>query len=146
MSAGYHIKAHAPQAMLVVQLEGFFSCEEIESLRHDLRQAIHDLRAPPGDHVSLFDIRKCKIQSQDIVSAFREMSATKGVTARRLAIVVGDSLMRMQLGRIIGPERNASYFDDVDAAKRWLLKTGDLNSGAMKSEIRLGALSDQMHR
>lgn len=120
MSAGYRIETDAAQAMLTVTLEGFFSCEEIESLRRDLRLAIRSLGARPGSHVSLFDIRKCKIQSQDVVSAFKEMSDARRIAARKLAVVAGDSLMRMQLGRIIGSERQASYFDNVSAARRWL--------------------------
>jgi hypothetical protein len=147
MSAGYQIETDPLQAMLIVTLEGFFSLEEIESLRHDLRRVIPGLRVPSGYHVSLFDIRKCKIQSQDIVSAFREMGAANGTVARRLAIVVGDSLMRMQLHRIVGPERSASYFDNVYAAKRWLAAAGNENgvvtASSGSNEARLSSLGKQ---
>ena len=50
------------------------------------------------------------------------MSDTDGIVARRLAVVVGDSLMRMQLRRMIGPERNAKTFDNIISARQWLIE------------------------
>jgi hypothetical protein len=133
MNSGYNIEIDHSRALLSVTLNGFFAYDQVESLRGDLRVAIRQLQCKPGSHVSLFDIRGCKIQSQEVVSAFRSMSDTDRIVARRLAIVVGDSLMRMQLRRMIGPERDAKTFDDAASARRWLTE-GLPKSGSSASQ------------
>ncbi|HVF93462.1 MAG TPA: hypothetical protein VM900_04025 [Sphingomonas sp.] len=103
-------------------MTGFLSADQIDELRAGLVQAIASLNCPRGTHRSIFDIRACKIQSQDIVQALRGMSETRGAVAQRLAIVVGESLMRMQLRRIVSDKRLARTFDDVRSAEAWVLE------------------------
>ena len=112
--------------LLSVQLLGFFSIEQMAVLRTELASAIDRLDRGPGKHMSIYDISECKIQSQDVVNAFRSMSDAKHVGARRLAVVTGGSLMRMQLSRIL-VGRDTRVFNDKEDARRWLLSPETAN-------------------
>ena len=119
MPASYKIEQKPADALLQVTLTGFFSAADVKKLSSDLLAAIESLPCPPGTHLALYDIRDCKIQAQDIVRSFRTMSDTKGIVARRIAVVAGKSLMRMQLPRIV-VDRDARWFDDIPEAAAWL--------------------------
>ncbi len=121
MSQSYCIEPDFAAGLLSVTLHGFFSIDNVASMRFDLRAGIKELMRRPGDHVSLYDIRECKIQSQEVVSALRAMSDAKGVVARRVAVVTGSSLMRRQLPRIL-VDREARFFQDLEGAREWLLE------------------------
>jgi hypothetical protein len=120
MSASYSVNPERENNLLVVTLYGFFSVEDIALLRADLLRGIESLGCRPGQHLALHDIRDCKIQSQEVVNALRAMSDEKHVVARRLAIVAGNSLMRMQLKRIL-VGRDCRIFEDLGWARHWLL-------------------------
>ena len=122
MDASYQIVIEPSRDLMRVTLTGFFTIDQIQALRAGLVAALASLSCPPGTHRSIFDIRACKIQSQEIVQALRSMSESKGITAQRLAIVAGTSLMRMQLRRIISQDRLARTFDDVRSAENWVLE------------------------
>jgi hypothetical protein len=60
------------------------------------------------------------IQSHDVVDAFREMLAAPDYRSRRLAFVVGYTLVRSQAIRAVG-SREAGWFSDSETAEAWLL-------------------------
>lgn len=120
MSASYSVRIEPENNLLVATLFGFFSVEDMTSFRNDLLSGIEGLKCRPGQHLALHDIRDCKIQSQEVVNALRAMSDEKHVVARRLAVVAGDSLMRMQLNRIL-VGRDSRVFKDLVSARHWLL-------------------------
>jgi hypothetical protein len=61
-----------------------------------------------------------KIQSQDSVESFKHVLNNPKFASRRLAIVVAQSLARMQIKRAAS-EREAQYFDSIEGAEAWLL-------------------------
>ena len=78
------------------------------------------LRCGRNEHVTLVDIRAMKIQAQEMVSAFRAMIVAPETRARRLALVVGNSTVRMQVRRlVVSPD--IACFDEPTAAEFWLL-------------------------
>lgn len=119
MSTHYHIELNPDLDLLQVTLLGFFEPDDIAALRLDLIGAIASLRCPAGEHLSLYDVRECKIQSQQVVQAFRAMSDRRGLVARRIAVVTGSSLMKMQIPRIL-VDRESACFDDPATARAWL--------------------------
>ncbi len=138
MTASYKIEVRPIEALLKVTLTGFFACSDVKRLKTDLLTAIDSLHCQRGTHFALYDIRECKIQSQEIVHALRTMSDAKGIVARRLAVVAGNSLMRMQLARIL-VDREAMWFDDLPQALLWLRSARALhpNSGASAAASHL---------
>jgi hypothetical protein len=61
-----------------------------------------------------------KIQSQDVVTAFREMLGDPEQRSRRLAFVASQTLARGQLIRALS-NREARCFEDAASAEAWLL-------------------------
>lgn len=121
MSASFRIVGHKTTGLLDVTLGGLFEYGDIQRLQTALIDEVGRLGCAPGTHRSIYDIRDCKIQSQDVVQRLRKLSDRPGRVACKLAIVVGPSLMRMQLRRIIGEERAMQTFDDRPAALSWVL-------------------------
>ncbi|WP_440843426.1 hypothetical protein [Sphingomonas sp. 22176] len=101
-------------------MSGFFAIEDIVRFVAARDQAHHLLKSAPNAHVTLVDIRGMKIQSQDSVESFRHVLNNPKFASRRLAIVVAQSLARLQIKRAAG-ERDARYFDSVEGAEAWLL-------------------------
>lgn len=65
------------------------------------------------------------IQPQNVVGIFQGIIAEPRFKARRIAFVVGGSLAKMQLRRILDG-RDTRYFDDRAAAETWLFEpSGD---------------------
>ena len=119
MSTHYRIEISPEMDLLHVTLLGFFEPDDISAMRLSLIDAIGSLRCSAGEHLALYDVRECKIQSQQVVQAFRAMSDRKGIVARRIALVTGRSLMKMQIPRIV-VDRESACFDDLTTAKAWL--------------------------
>lgn len=123
MNAAYTIDVNPRQRLMAVTLTGFLTWNVFVELRRDVAKAINQIGCPPGQHLALWDIKNAKIQSQDIVGGFRAMSDQSAVAARQIAVVAGQSLMRMQLRRLIGDERVFQTFDTVLEARTWLLRS-----------------------
>ena len=119
MNVNFQVETDPANDLLMVTLLGFLEPTDVKLLHHGIRQALGSLRCAPGRHVAMWDIRSCKIQSQEVVGMFRSMSDERGVAARRIAMVVGGSLMRMQLPRIL-IDRDLRSFDDIEPAIAWL--------------------------
>ena len=124
MDANFYVETHVPSDLLKVTLSGFLAVEEVEKLRRAILAGLNTLHCGRGCHLAIYDVRTCKIQPQDVVAMLQSMSGAKGVAARRIAVVVGDSLMRMQLPRILA-DRDARTFDDIPPAIAWLKNGAD---------------------
>ena len=110
MSASFVITSSPVTALLDVKFEGLFETEDLRRLRARLFKAIAGLRCASGEHRALYDVSGCKvppIQHQATVDELRRLSDRRGRVARRIAVVTGRSLMKMQLRRIVGGERSA---------------------------------------
>lgn len=119
MSAEYSIEVEPKRDLVRIRMGGFFTPEDIEGFLEVRRVAHRDLTCGPNRHVTINDIRDMKIQSQDIVDAFRDMLAAPAYRSRRLAFVVSPTLARTQLARTIAG-RNARCFEDFWSAESWL--------------------------
>ena len=108
--------------ILTFHAEGFFDEEGVTRLAEKKAAALRSLGGRPSDHVSIVDVTKCKIQSQEIVVAFASLIQDRTSASKRLAFVAGPGcLMRMQLRRMKGGEEVSRLFDDVASAKQWLM-------------------------
>lgn len=119
MSAEYSIEVEPSRDLVRIRMGGFFALEDIEGFLEVRRVAHRDLNCGPNRHVTLNDIRDMKIQSQEIVDAFREMLADPAYRSRRLAFVASPTLARTQLGRALA-SRDARCFEDFWSAEAWL--------------------------
>ena len=127
MSAQYQIDVEPKRNLVKIRMAGFFTERDIEGFLAARRLAHAKLRCGPNEHVTVNDIRDMKIQSQEIVEAFRTMLAEPEYRSRRLAFVVSPTLARTQVIRAIAG-RDARCFEDSWAAEAWLFYGDDVRA------------------
>lgn len=120
MDAAFSIDVDASKSLVRIAMSGFFSMDDIVRFVAARDRAHHLLQCRPNDHVTLVDIRGMKIQSQDSVESFKHVLNNPKFASKRLAIVVAQSLARMQIKRAANG-RDAHYFDSIEGAEAWLL-------------------------
>ena len=121
MSAEFTVDAEPMRDLIRIRMSGFFTQSDILAFLAARRDAHARLRCPANQHLTLNDLRDMKIQSQEMVDAFRAVLADPLYRSRRLAFVVGPTLARTQLMRAaIG--RDVRCFDDIWTAEAWLLQ------------------------
>lgn len=120
MSAEYSIVADPSKDLVRIRMSGFFAPADVEAFIAARQKAHAQLTCRRNAHLTLNDLREMKIQSQEVVDAFRTMLAAPEYRSRRLAFIVSSTLARSQLGRALGG-RDARCFEDAAEAERWLL-------------------------
>jgi hypothetical protein len=100
------------------------SPEDVGWIAEDVRAAILSLGDDAGQHRTLYDVRGVPVLPQDTTDmVLRSLRVdAPDLWARRLAFVVTTALTRRQARRIAEARPGASVFDDMDAARAWLLE------------------------
>ena len=119
MTSGYEIQLDPVRKLMTLTLSGFFDVQQVPKIADDIAAAIGRLNCPPNQHLTLVDVCDSKLQAQDTVAAFGAIIARPHLMARRLAVVVGSSLARMQVRRILLRD-DAQVFDSRTEARAWL--------------------------
>lgn len=119
MSAEFTVEAEPERDLIRIRMAGFFTRDDILAFLAARRDAHAKLRCATNQHITLNDLRDMKIQSQDMVDAFRAVLADPLYRSRRLAFVVSSTLARTQLMRAVAG-RDVKCFDDVWTAEAWL--------------------------
>jgi hypothetical protein len=127
MSANFHVEADPDRNLVRIKLSGFFSAEDVAGFLEARRIAHGTLRCGPNQHLTINDITDMKIQSQEIVTAFRDMLSAPDYRSRKLAFVTGPTLARSQLMRAL-VNRTARCFDDRRAAEAWLFSADEADA------------------
>jgi hypothetical protein len=120
MEASHSINVDPSTSTVTITVTGFFDQPALMRLVADREEAYKKLRCPPNQHVTLCDVSDCALQSQDMVAGFRQMIADPRRRSRRLAFVVGSSLARMQIRRMIAGRDDVLCFVDRNEAAAWL--------------------------
>jgi hypothetical protein len=124
MSADFSITVEPERDLVRIRMAGFFTREGIAEFVESRRIAHAQLTCARNQHVTVNDLRGMKIQSQEIVEAFREMLAEPSYRSRRLAFVVSPTLARTQLTRAVAG-RDVRFFEDSVLAEAWLFAADD---------------------
>jgi len=124
MQSEFNITVDPDRDLVRMTLRGFFEKADIERFLVARDKAHRELRCAPNQHATLVDIRDMKIQSQDIVAAFRNVLANPEHQSRRLAFVIASTLARMQVIRAVD-EREARYFGTMEEAEAWVLDSAE---------------------
>ena len=119
MSASHHIVIDRARRLVDLTLTGFFSVADAGLVIYEIREAILGLAGLPNTHCTLVDVREAALQPQDVVAAFAGQIADDRFRSRRLAFVVGSSVARMQVRRLIIRD-DVAGFEHRDEAERWL--------------------------
>jgi hypothetical protein len=102
-----------------VGLGGQLAVLDVTGLFEAERAAVASMHVKMGQHLMLIDARELGVQSQAVVRAMQDVLITHEA-ARRIALVVGGALLKMQTKRVMsGTEFR--IFDAIADAERWLL-------------------------
>jgi hypothetical protein len=114
----FSIDTDPKRRLIRISVSGMLTTEEVTELYRQEYEAIRAMGCPMGSQLVLVDLRECPLQLQDVVGAFqREMHSPN--KAKRLAMVTGGSLSRMQARRIMQRD-DAQLFDTMAEAETWL--------------------------
>lgn len=124
MAAVFDIAFDHTRGLMRITLGGFFGATEMADFVAAQAAAYRRMTTPRGQHVTLVDVRACKLQPQETVEAFRAILRDPAGQGRRLAFVTGASPVKMQIRRLL--ERDtARVFDDAESAETWLCAADD---------------------
>lgn len=115
----YVIKVEPDHKLMRLTMSGFFSVAEAQSLERDMQNATNDAGYREGGHLLLVDVSECVLQAQEVVAAFQMLLANRPQKARRIAVMTGGALARMQAKRVLERE-TMRIFDDCGEAEKWL--------------------------
>lgn len=119
----YSITVDTANKLLRVKLSGFLKPDEVKAFGNEVQVTVARLGYRSGEHSMLVDTCECSLQAQDVVAAFQRVISNAPIKSRRIAVVTGSSLSRMQTRRILVRDQ-AAMFDSAADAEHWLL-TGD---------------------
>ena len=128
MIAEFTIDVEPDAKLLKLTLAGFFDQDDVQRFAVEKAQAHARLGVPPHSHVTLVDVRECRIQTQEVATIFARVLRDSRYRAHRLAFVTAGSLAKMQVRRLIEGLPHARQFDDEAAARCWL--TDELRQAA----------------
>jgi hypothetical protein len=123
----YSIVTEPALKLIRADLSGFFTIEEVVAFGKDVQTASAAMGCRSGEHLLYVNTSACALQSQDVVAAFQALITNSPIKARRIALVTGSSLSRMQTRRILVRDQ-AMTFESGSEARAWLLmaaKTGE---------------------
>ena len=119
MSAQFTVRAEPARDLIRISMAGFFSRDDIQAF-YDARAIEHArLTCGPNQHLTLNDLSRLKVQSQEVVAAFQSLLAEPAYKSRKLAFVVDRTLAKSQLMRALNG-RDAKCFEDKAEAEKWL--------------------------
>jgi|UniRef100_UPI0035C96994 hypothetical protein len=128
MAATHDIRLDPVRKLLTLTLTGFFDVSQVAQIHAEIVGGIATLGCAPNRHLTLVDVSASKLQAQDSVAAFGAIIVDPRIMSRKLAMVVGSSLARMQVRRIL-LRADAECFDSVAAARLWLFSDGVVGCG-----------------
>jgi hypothetical protein len=101
-------------------IEGFLTTQEVEEWSREEQAAVVTLGCKSGEFLLLVDTSRCAIQSQEVVALFQHIIANSTYKSRRIAIMQGGSLTKMQTRRIVAGNDHIRHFAATDEAEAWL--------------------------
>ncbi len=121
MNDNFTIEADRAYGLVRIRMSGLFTLDDVRDF-YEARRRVHaELGLPKNEHLTLNDVRDLKILPQETLAAFCDMLADPDYHSRRLAFVVGPTLLRGQVARALDGRTNARCFGDVEEAEAWLL-------------------------
>lgn len=121
MNSKFSIVVDPLRNFIQIEMSGFYDQADIVAFEAARNEAHGQLRCGPNEHLTLVDIRRMLIQSQAAVASFKCILDDPVYASKYIAIVVSQTLARMQLQRAAAG-RDVMYFvDDLSAARQSLL-------------------------
>jgi hypothetical protein len=124
MHPGFSFEVDRRRNLIRFVLTGLFMPGDVSAFLEARRKAHAKLTCAPGQHVTLTDLRAIKILPQESVDAWTAHLTDPQTRVRRLAFLVGPTLVRSQLMRALAgrDSRHTRCFTDPAEAEAWLLE------------------------
>lgn len=129
----YEVVANLPEARVHARLSGFFSLDEVEAFGREEQDAARRVTLAWGWFDLLVDVSDGITQGQEVMGAFNGLLDQAEFKARRIALVVGSTLLRLQLRRVLASER-IGIFAEVEEGEAWLAATATAGAADSRSE------------
>jgi hypothetical protein len=124
MHPGFSFEVDGRRNLVKFVLTGLFMPEDVSAFLEARRSAHAELTCAPGEHVTLTDLRAIDILPKETVMVWSAHLADPQTRVRRLAFVVGPTLVRGQLARALAgrdPSHTRTFTDPADA-EAWLME------------------------
>jgi hypothetical protein len=128
ITAMYTIQSDPAQQLITVTMSGFLTVEEVQAFSDEEQGMVAALGWGSGEYLLLIRTEDATIQSQEVVAKFTDIVANSIYKAKRIAVVRGTSLTRLQTHRILSTRDNAAIFADGDEAEAWLFDDSPADS------------------
>lgn len=115
----YQITLTPQDHLIELVMSGFLSLEEVHCLFDEEQRRARDISPPDGGHGLLVDVTGLCLQSQDVFTLFQRLLNAAPCPARRIALLTGLSIARMQARRLSDSPRIATFRNRTDALA-WL--------------------------
>lgn len=115
----FEIKTEPGRRLVRLKLSGMLSEADVTELYRQEHAAILAMGCRLGEHLLLIDSTDNLLQTQSVIEAFKHQMA-KPSRAKRIAVVTGQSLSRMQARRLL-TEQPGRTFETMAEAEAWLL-------------------------
>lgn len=119
MDSNFSIDVDPARDLVRIEIGGFFTSDDLARFAEAWRAALARLRCPCNTHLTLVDTRAALICSQDMVGRWSTLAADPAFRSRRLAFVIGPTLVRQQLQRATAEVAARMFIDEVEA-EAWL--------------------------
>ncbi|WP_066483578.1 hypothetical protein [Sphingomonas sp. CCH13-B11] len=129
MNGHFSVDVDPARRLIKVKMGGFFSLDDVAGYHDAVHRATARAGGLPSQQRMICDISDMRIQTQDVVDAFRRVMGDPKYRQRKVGFVVASSLARMQLLRVIG-SRNAQCFATEAEAEDWVFQVEDSVSAA----------------
>ena len=125
MTPSHTINVDPGTRLLHLKLSGFFDEAAIRAFMADRAKAYARL-GDTGDHITLCDVSKCTIQSQESFDQFRALLMERSRWGRKMAFVVPrGSLAGLQVTRLVAQRPGLRVFNETSEAIAWLHEATD---------------------
>ncbi|RYY10607.1 MAG: hypothetical protein EON55_15975 [Alphaproteobacteria bacterium] len=118
-NAVYTIEADPSRKLLRLTLAGFWSASEAVAFAREQQAAVKKLGPPYGTHLTLADVRNFAVQTQEVTAVIRDLVLHATATSKRIALVGGEGLARIQFTRIT-QRQDVRRFATMEDADFWL--------------------------
>ena len=124
----FTIHTDTRRRLVMIKIAGMLTIDQVRELYRQEHDAIRAMGCPIGEHLVLVDLTACPLQLQDIDGAFKN-GIEASTKAKRLAMVTGSSLARMQARRILR-RSDAGMFETEAEALTWMFGTDAVRQAA----------------
>jgi hypothetical protein len=115
----YRIETDAGRKLVRVKLIGFWDEAVANAFAVDEQAAVRTVARHSGEHLTLADLGEFNLQSQVVVKICQNLIEHAELKSRKLAVVSGDGLARIQIKRILLRD-TMRVFSSVPEAEEWL--------------------------